>query len=132
MKMLLARDDVNPDKRTPLWSAAFHGHKGVLKLLLERGDVNPDQPDINGGSPLCCTNAGIPPRPVKSEIPTSLYNIDLRPSWKRYTHPDLIPLPTTIFSFSFFLGQAQLQVWQHRWLILKTVLSISYKLYRKW
>ena len=39
MKLLLARDDVNPDKpdvcgKTPLCKATHNGHEGVVKLLL--------------------------------------------------------------------------------------------------
>ena len=48
VKMLLERDDVNPNGpsdnyRTPLWSAAYEGHKGVVKVLLGRSDVSPDK-----------------------------------------------------------------------------------------
>jgi len=57
VKILLARDDVNPykpdnDGRTPLWRAAFNGHERVVKILLERDDVNPDKPDNDGKTPL--------------------------------------------------------------------------------
>ena len=46
MKILLEREDVNPDRldnrgRTPLWLAAKNGREGVVKLLLEREDVSP-------------------------------------------------------------------------------------------
>ena len=59
VKMLLEREDVNPDQadtdygQTPLLWAAENGHEGVVKLLLERGDVNPGQADtIFGRTPL--------------------------------------------------------------------------------
>ena len=57
MKTLLERDDVNPDKpdnhgETPLRSAAYNGHEGLVKLLLGRDDVNPDKPDDEGLTPL--------------------------------------------------------------------------------
>ena len=48
VKMLLERDDINPDQAdadwgsTPLIWAANHEHEGVVKLLLEREDVNPN------------------------------------------------------------------------------------------
>jgi len=58
LKILLGRDDINPDKpndfgRTPLCWAAICGHEGVMKVLLGRGDVYPDKPDNNGRTPLC-------------------------------------------------------------------------------
>ena len=59
VKMLLGRDDINPDKpdrhgQTPLWCAAKSGHEGVVKMLLGRGDVNPDTPDKHSRTPLYC------------------------------------------------------------------------------
>jgi len=53
VKILLGRDDVNPDKpyndgRTPLWDAVFSGQERVVKVLLAHGDVTPDKPDIYG------------------------------------------------------------------------------------
>ena len=59
MKILLGRNEVNPDKpdkygQTPLNWAAFHGHEEVIKILLGRGDVNPDKPNVSGRTPLCC------------------------------------------------------------------------------
>ena len=51
VKMLLEREDVNPnqadtlDGQTPLTWAAMIGHEGVVKMLLEREDVNPNQGD---------------------------------------------------------------------------------------
>ena len=58
MKLLLEQD-VNldwPNKygQTPLWSAVYRGHEGVVKLLLERDDVNPDMPDDDGQTPFSC------------------------------------------------------------------------------
>ena len=57
VKILLGRDEVNPDKqdhygRTPLCCAALNGHEGVVKMLLERDDVNPDKPDNYDQTPL--------------------------------------------------------------------------------
>ena len=57
VKILLAREEVNPDKpdewdRTPLSSAAANGHVGVVKILLEREVVDPDKPDNLGETPL--------------------------------------------------------------------------------
>jgi len=52
VKLLLGREDVNPDSsgrygRTPLSCAAARGHEGIAKLLLERGDVNPSPSDCD-------------------------------------------------------------------------------------
>ena len=33
---------------TPLWCAARNGHEGVVKMLLGRDDVNPNTPDKRG------------------------------------------------------------------------------------
>jgi len=57
VKILLEREEVNPDKpnnngRTPLSYAALSGHEGVVKILLEREEVNPDKPDRWGQTPL--------------------------------------------------------------------------------
>ena len=57
MRILLRRDDVNPDKpnkhgETPLNCAACAGHSGVVKLLLGRNGVNPNKPDKGGRTPL--------------------------------------------------------------------------------
>ena len=57
MKLLLGREDVNPDMpnsagRTPLLWAAGEGHEEVVKLLLERGDVNPDMLYDGGLTPF--------------------------------------------------------------------------------
>ena len=58
VKMLLEREDINPDQpetengRTPLSCAAERGHEGVVEMLLERGDVNPDRADSRGRTPL--------------------------------------------------------------------------------
>ena len=59
MKLLLGRDDINPDRpneygETPLWSAAWNGHVGVVKLLLGRDNVNPDTPNNFGQTPFSC------------------------------------------------------------------------------
>ena len=57
VKILLGREEVNPDKpnkgdRTPLSYAAGYGHQGVVKILLGREEVNPDKPDNGGRTPL--------------------------------------------------------------------------------
>ena len=56
MKMLLGRDDINPDKsgvwdQTPLSRATRNGHEGVVEMLLARDDVNPDKPGNSGRTP---------------------------------------------------------------------------------
>ena len=58
VKILLRRDDVNPDNsgrdmHTPLSSAASYGHEGVVKILLRRDDVNPERPGFLKQTPLC-------------------------------------------------------------------------------
>ena len=50
MKLLLSRDNIDPDKlgegsQIPLILAAWDGHEGVVKMLLGRNDVNPDKPN---------------------------------------------------------------------------------------
>ena len=57
MKLLLRRNDVNPDEpdtygRTPLWWAVYNGNEEVVKILLERDDINPNKPDEYGQTPL--------------------------------------------------------------------------------
>ena len=57
VQLLLAQDDINPDKpdnygRTPLWRASFNGHEGLVKLLLAQNDVNPEQVNLFGQTPL--------------------------------------------------------------------------------
>jgi len=57
LKILLGRDDVNPDKpgfleQTPLFWAARRGYEGVVKILLKRDDVNSNKPDNQGQTPL--------------------------------------------------------------------------------
>ena len=55
VKILLEREDVNPDQadtgdgRTPLLWAAMYGHEGVVKTLLDQKDVNPNQADTKYG-----------------------------------------------------------------------------------
>ena len=53
VKMLLERDDVDPNKpgeggQTPLFLAARAGHEELVKLFLRREDINPDKPDDYG------------------------------------------------------------------------------------
>jgi len=38
--------------QTPLWRAAANGNEGIVKMLLQRNDVNPDKPDRWGQTPL--------------------------------------------------------------------------------
>jgi len=57
VSLLLARDDINPDKpdnygKTPLRGASRWGHAGAVKLLLARGDVDTHKPDKCGETPL--------------------------------------------------------------------------------
>jgi len=57
MKILLERDDVNPDKptwygQTALCCAAERGYEGVVKILLAQDKVNPNKPDDGGRTPL--------------------------------------------------------------------------------
>jgi len=57
VKILLGREEVNPDKpdnsgKTPLSYAAQSGHEGVVKILLEREEVNPDKLNYSGETPL--------------------------------------------------------------------------------
>ena len=60
MRLLLARDDVNPDKRedygtTPLQRASINGHEEVVRLLLARGAVNhPGNDGITSRGLLLC------------------------------------------------------------------------------
>ena len=65
VKMLLEREDVNPDHAaseygwTLLALAAGCGHEGVVKMLLERKDVNPDHTDTRfGRTPLSWATEG--------------------------------------------------------------------------
>ncbi|PUU79999.1 hypothetical protein B9Z19DRAFT_1124325 [Tuber borchii] len=56
-RLLLARDDIDPEKpdnhgQTPLWSACSFGHEGIVRQLLARDDVKPDQPSNDGETPL--------------------------------------------------------------------------------
>jgi len=57
VRMLLTRQDINPDLAgtgwTPLLLAAKHGHGGVVKMLLERENVDPNRADTQyGRTPL--------------------------------------------------------------------------------
>ena len=63
MKLLLARNDVNPDRprndgRTPFQCASYGGHERVVELLLASNYVDPDTPsqasmaDHSGALPL--------------------------------------------------------------------------------
>ena len=57
MKILLGREEVDPDKpndlgQTSLFYAAWYGREGVVNILLTRGDVNSDKQDYFGQTPL--------------------------------------------------------------------------------
>ena len=57
MRLLLSRDDVNPNQPdnsggTPLLDASYNGHDGMVRLLLARDDIDPDEPDYHGETPL--------------------------------------------------------------------------------
>jgi len=57
VKILLGRDDVNPDRPncfslTPLLCATRNGHEGVVKMLFGRDDVDPNKQDKNSETPL--------------------------------------------------------------------------------
>ena len=59
VKLLLGRDDIDPDKpgedgETPLFRAAYVGYEGIVKMLLGRDDINPHKPDNWGQTPLSC------------------------------------------------------------------------------
>ena len=56
-KILLGREEVNPDKPdveglTPLSLAAWNGHERMVGILLGREEVNPDKPGNYGRTPL--------------------------------------------------------------------------------
>ncbi|GKU10651.1 unnamed protein product [Fusarium langsethiae] len=62
VRLLLARDDVDPDtsskdsncgRRTPLMLAAMNGHKGVVDLISGRSDIDINVWDANGTTALC-------------------------------------------------------------------------------
>ncbi len=57
MKLLLAKDRVDPDSksnsgRTPLSWAAESGYHAVVKLLLVKDGVDPDSKSNSGQTPL--------------------------------------------------------------------------------
>jgi len=57
VKILLGREEVNPDKPdieglTPLSLASWNGHEQVVGILLGREEVNPDKPGNYGRTPL--------------------------------------------------------------------------------
>ena len=57
MKLLLDRNEVNPDSRsnynnTPLLCAAQCGQEGIVKLLLDRKEVNLNSKNNDGRTPL--------------------------------------------------------------------------------
>jgi len=59
VKILLGREEVNPDKpdrlgQTPLSYAALAGHEGAVKIPPRREEVNSDWPDDDGRTPLSC------------------------------------------------------------------------------
>jgi len=57
VKLLLGRNDVNPDRqdyneRAPISWAPENGHQEVVELLLGRKDVNPDRRGNDGLTPI--------------------------------------------------------------------------------
>ena len=57
VKVLLGRDDIDPDKsdeddRTPLLLAACGGQDGVVKILLGRDDVDLNKVDVHDRAPF--------------------------------------------------------------------------------
>jgi len=106
VKILLERDDVNPDSprywgKTPLCLAAENGHEGVVKILLGRDDVNPNKADEEGRTPLCWAirggHAGVaallqPLAPtIPSTTPEQQATVPLPPR-TTYIIPHILPL----------------------------------------
>jgi len=110
VRILLRRDDVNPEKpghfgQSPLCHAARNGHKGVVKILLGRDDVNPNKPDHKGRTPLSWAIqkghtgpvallqplASTTPSPTPGQQATTL----LTPSDYRYNSPHATSTRTT-------------------------------------
>jgi len=57
VKILLTRNEVNPDKPnnggdTPLDTAAWYGHEEIVRILLACNEVDPDKPSNGGYTPL--------------------------------------------------------------------------------
>ena len=87
MRLLLTRDDINPDMQdhdgqTPLWCASLNGQEGVVKLLLTRGDVNPHKLNTDCQTPLW-----------------SAVRMGMR-GWCNYFSPGEASIPTFIISLT--------------------------------
>jgi len=123
VKLLLARDDVDPDKpdnngQAPLWRASSYGHEGVVRLLLPRDDVNPDRLDNEGRTPLWVASRWGQEGAVKlllardhvnpnqldndGETPFCVASSNEHEGWRGYYSPDAPPIPinqTTIVQY---------------------------------
>ena len=104
MKILLGREEVNPDKpdrfgETPLSLAAYFGHEGVVNILLEREEVNCDKPDNDGRAPLSHAAENGHEGVVKILLGRGLVNLD-KPdifgqtplSWAAWRHETVVAL----------------------------------------
>ena len=89
VKILLGRDDVNPDKPgflddTPLICGSGKGHEGVVKILLGRDDVDSNKQGFFGQTPLCCAAMNGHEELVKMLLGRDDINAD-KPDWFNQT-----------------------------------------------
>ena len=83
VRLLLTRDDIEPDKsnnlgQTPLSKASFLGHESVVRLLLARDDVNPNTRDNLGRTPLLLAAE----RGDEGVVRLLLVRDDVNPDWR--------------------------------------------------